>query len=381
MKQTPDALVRAPTDLSNYLSCRHLFALDLRAARGELGKPVRSDPFIEDLRERGLAHERAYLERLSSKGLRIAGTEAGLTIETTLAAMRAGADAIYQGALAHGAWAGRADFLLRVDRPSTLGAWSYEACDTKLARDTKAGTILQLCVYSYLLERIQGTRPVHMHVVTPGNDFTPQAYRVDDYGAYFRLLERDIDDFLGTPGATYPEMVAHCDYCSWWSQCEKRRRDDDHLCYVAGISSTQIRTLREGGIATLATLAAVDDVPEPSRGSREALLRVRAQARAQLRGRESRLPYHELKAPFDAEHGLARLPEPTPDDIFLDFEGNHFTEHGVQEYLLGYVMRDAQGRYAYTALWATTLAGERAAFERFMDLATQTRARNPAAHV
>ena len=30
-------------------------------------------------------------------------------------------------------------------RPSALGAWSYEAQDTKLARETKGGTILQLC--------------------------------------------------------------------------------------------------------------------------------------------------------------------------------------------------------------------------------------------
>ena len=35
----------------------------------------------------------------------------------------------------------------------------------------------------------------------------------------------------------------------------------------------------------------------------------------------------------------------------------------------------------YTALWATTREEERAAFERFMDLATATRARNPKAHV
>jgi predicted RecB family nuclease len=381
MKQTPDALIRAPTDLSNYLSCRHLSALELRAARGELRRPVRNDPFIEDLRERGLAHEREYLERLRSRGLQIAGAEAGLTAEATLAAMHAGADAIYQGVLAHGAWSGRADFLLKANAPSRLGGWSYEACDTKLARETKAGTILQLCVYSSLLERLQGTRPTHMHVVTPGTGFATETHRVDDYGAYFRLLERDLDAFLARPAATYPEPVQHCDYCAWWSQCEQRRRGDDHLCYVAGISSTQITALRERGIDSLATLAALEDIPPPSRGSREALVRVRAQARVQLRGRESRAPYHELKAPFDAQHGLALLPEPTPDDIFLDFEGDHFSEHGVQEYLLGYVTLGADGRPAYTPLWATTLAEERAAFERFMDLATQTRARNPGAHI
>ena len=381
MKQTSDALLRAPTDLSNFLGCRHLTALDLRAARGQLARPVRNDAFVEDLRRRGLEHERAYLERLRSQGLEVAGAEAGLSIEETLAAMRRGVDAIYQGALAHGAWSGRADFLLKVETPSQLGSWSYEACDTKLARETKAGTILQLCVYSHLLERLQGVRPVLMHVVTPGTDFERESHRVDDYAAYFRLLDRDIERFLAQPVDTYPEMVQQCDYCSWWSQCDERRRDDDHLCYVAGISSGQIKTLRTLQVERLAQLAVLQDVPEPSRGSREALIRVREQARVQLRGREGGAPYHELKQPFDAEHGLARLPEPTPDDIFLDFEGDHFAEHGVQEYLLGYVTRDADGRPVYAALWAKTLAEERAAFERFIDFATEVRRRNPGAHV
>ena len=79
--------------------------------------------------------------------------------------------------------------------------------------------------------------------------------------------------------------------------------------------------------------------------------------------------------------GLALLPEPTPDDIFLDFEGDHFAEAGVQEYLLGYVARGTAGETEYTAIWATTHQEECAAFERFIDLAIETRARNPGAHI
>ena len=392
MRQTTAGLLRAPTDLSNFLSCRHLSALDLRAARGEIERPVRRDVFIEDLRARGLAHERAYLERLRAQGLTVAGADdgggagddvgsAGLSAAATLAAMRAGVDVLYQATLELGAWSGRADFLRKVATPSSLGAWSYEACDTKLARDTKGGTILQLCVYSYLLERIQGARPARMHVVTPGTDFEPVSYRVDDFGAYFRLLERGIDGFLASHEATYPDLVSHCDYCAWWSACEARRRADDHLCYVAGIGGAQIKTLRALGVDKLATLAALDPVPEPPRGSREALTRLRDQARIQQRGRDTGAPVHELKQPFDSDHGLALLPEPTPDDIFLDFEGDHFAEQGVREYLLGYVARGPDGAPRYTPLWARTLAEERAAFEQFMDFVAATRARNPAAHV
>ena len=97
--------------------------------------------------------------------------------------------------------------------------------------------------------------------------------------------------------------------------------------------------------------------------------------------RETDKPYYELKEPFDAEHGLALLPEPTSDDIFLDFEGDHFAMEGVQEYLLGYVIADPGGNLVYTPLWAETREQERAAFEQFIDLAIATRSRNPGAHI
>lgn len=389
MQLRKESLSLAPTDLSNFLSCRHLSALDLNAAKGLAERPSRYGPVIDELRARGIAHEAMYLEHLREQGFSIApvGDEDtddrtnGSDLDRTLAAMRKGFDIIYQPTLADETWSGRADFLRKVDTPSDLGDWSYEVIDTKLARDTKAGTVLQLCVYSDLLGKVQGVRPELMYVVTPGNDFKPLEYRIDDYAAYFHLLERGIGAFINEPSDTYPELVSHCDLCVWWSECEKRRRGDDHLCYVAGISNSQIKNLRALGVEHLADLAQLEEVPDPPQGSKEALARIRDQARVQLIGREHQAPYHELKEPFDANHGLALLPAPTPDDVFLDFEGNHFAEHGVQEYLTGYVTRSADGQDVYTPLWARTLEEERQAFEHFMDVATATRTRNADAHI
>ena len=63
--------------------------------------------------------------------------------------MAAGAEIIYQAVLFDGErWRGQADFLERVERPSALGAWSYEVADTKLARSVKPQAVLQLCLYS-----------------------------------------------------------------------------------------------------------------------------------------------------------------------------------------------------------------------------------------
>src|SRR5690606_15404102 len=151
--------ILAPSDLSNFLGCKQRSYLDRQVALGQLKRPGRTDPMLEALRERGLAHEQAYLEHLQSQGLKIvAAADLGealipgaLGIDETLSAMRTVADVIYQGSLADNAWSGRPDFLIKVDIPSQLGNWSYEVADAKLARDTRAGTILQLCVYCQIL--------------------------------------------------------------------------------------------------------------------------------------------------------------------------------------------------------------------------------------
>ena len=74
----------------------------------------------------------------------------------TREAMESGVEAISQATMANGRWFGRADVLRRVERASKLGSWSYEVYDCKLACETKAATILQLSLYSELLESIQG---------------------------------------------------------------------------------------------------------------------------------------------------------------------------------------------------------------------------------
>ena len=80
--------------------------------------------------------------------------------------MRTGVDVIVQPALRSGRWFARPDILRRVDQPSAQGAWSYEVVDTKLAKETRGSTILQLSLYSDLLSQVQGTTPRLFYVVT-----------------------------------------------------------------------------------------------------------------------------------------------------------------------------------------------------------------------
>ena len=73
--------------------------------------------------------------------------------------MRDGAEVIYQATFAREDWRGLADFVIRIDEPSDLGDWSYEAWDTKLARSAKPAAVLQLVFYSQEIARIQESGP------------------------------------------------------------------------------------------------------------------------------------------------------------------------------------------------------------------------------
>ncbi|RMH36610.1 MAG: TM0106 family RecB-like putative nuclease [Deltaproteobacteria bacterium] len=375
------------SDVANHLGCRHLTTLDLAAARGLASPPTWKDPALEVLEQRGFEHERTYVDHLRALGMNVVDlrAEEGSAVDATTNAMRRGIDVIVQATLASGRWYGRADILRRVARPSSLGDWSYEVVDTKLARDTRAGTVLQLCLYSDIVGEIQGRLPESMHVVSPGTGFEPETFRVLDYLAYYRLVQRRLEAAVGdgdTPAATYPDPVPQCDICRWWPECDRRRRDDDHLCLVAGISKLQQRELRDWGIDTLTELARLPlPLPrKPRRGAADSYVRLREQARVQLEGRTSGRPVYEL-LPREPGRGLARLPEPSPGDMFFDIEGDAFVGTGGLDYLLGWVVLDDAGTPEYRSLWAIHPTDEKQAFEAFVDEVMARWARFPEMHI
>ncbi|WP_116808690.1 TM0106 family RecB-like putative nuclease [Steroidobacter cummioxidans] len=388
MLKRDNALQLSASDLVGYLNCHHLTHLDALVATGALSKPAVWDPSLEVLWERGAAHERAYVDHLRSPGRQIVEIEGvGVTpvqVEKTMAAMRAGVDVIVQGAFLEGVWSGRTDVLLRVPEASALGDWSYEVVDTKLARETKGGTVLQLSLYSDLLAKVQGRVPERMHVVTPGRGFEPVSYRTAAYAAYYRQVRTALERSLAiTDGApTYPQPKDHCDICRWRTECDARRRRDDHLCLVAGITATQIAELSRHDVTTLTGLAQLP-VPlpwKPERGLAQSFERSREQARIQWEGRRSAQPIYEA-LPLTPGAGLYRLPAPSPGDIFLDLEADPFVGEDGLEFLFGYVTMDTAGARNYVAEWAFSRAQERRAFERFVDFVMARWAECPGLHI
>ncbi len=403
--------VYAATDLVAYLACEHLTALERAAMAGLVDRPMRDDPELDVIRERGFEHEQRYLAELETMGRRARRIELDGSIEDdgqrlraaaaeTIEAMATGADVVYQATFFDGTWRGHADFLLRVEspeRPSVWGPYHYEVADTKLARHVKASAILQICSYIDQLERIQGVRPDWLHVALGGSAHAVERLRVDDYMAYYRSTR---DRFLASvaegepvafpPPDTYPEPVEHCEVCRWAVECAARRRTDDHLSLVAGISGRQRRALSERGVGTLQALGdlALPMEPRLEGTSEGALTRVREQARIQLEGRRERRLKHELLVPppgdpYEAERGLATLPAPSHGDLFFDIEGDPYAFEDGLDYLFGVL--DVDG--AFRAFWSRDVAGEfslqgeRAAFEAFIDHVMARLEADPAMHV
>jgi len=196
-----DRISLSPSDVTAYLGCRHLTTLSLQVARKELAKPDIENEQAELIFRKGLEHEGAYLRRLIDEG----NTVTTIDLEPdrdweraareTVHAMQEGVDVVYQGVLESEGWRGVADFLMRVDTPSALGPWSYEALDTKLARHAKPAYILQLCFYSEQIARIQGLEPAHIHVLL-GNQ-TQESFTPSEFGAYYRRVRQRLEESVG----------------------------------------------------------------------------------------------------------------------------------------------------------------------------------------
>jgi predicted RecB family nuclease len=381
MKATNGHMTLSPSDVTAYLACEHLTTQTLAVARGELVPPPWDNEQADLIFRKGQDHEDAYLERLEAEGNTVARISLKPDYDWERAAreteetMRSGVDVVYQAALVGEGWRGSADFLLRVDTPSDLGPWSYEALDTKLARHAKPAYILQLCFYSERVGAIQGRPPERIHVLL-GN-LTQESFRPGEFGAYYRRVCRRLEEFVADPPETKPYPCDHCGICEFKPLCDEYWDLVDHPSRVAYIQRRQIDRLAAAGITTLEDLGTAPAEPVPTGIAADTFEKLRDQAKLQLRARFTGEDSFVILPP-QAGAGFALLPEPSSGDLFFDFEGNPFWDaEGSLEYLWGILDTDD----VFDPLVATTRDEERKAFEDFVDLVHERLAADPALHV
>lgn len=385
MQRRGDPLIFSPSDITRFFESPFASWMDrYRIERPGTVTPGAAGAEMTLLAAMGIAHEKRHVASLRAAGSDVWEPPSELgDFETrhraTLEAMRAGRDVIYQGALGHGDFAGYSDFLHRVARPSKLGAFSYEVSDTKLARNSKPYFLLQLCAYAKMLEHLQGVRPESVAIVNGAGERV--AFRTDDYFFYFASLE---EQFLEAQRSFDPDQQpipeARADHGRWQTHADAILDRMDHPSRVAGISSHQVRRLADAGITTLTSLAAsparripkMDDV---------VFERLRAQARLQHASVGTAAPLYEIVVPVGeiARIGLAMVPPVSPGDVYFDMEGFPLTEGGL-EYLFGATYIE-NGRPLFKDFWAHDRAGEKRAFEEFLDWVYARFTADPSMHV
>ena len=390
MRVLEGRLLLGATDVSDFLSCGHLTQLELLRVHGEQLPRVQTE-LAELLARLGGEHESRWVDAREAAGARVRRFDAGDTRDAThlgdleraaaetMVAMREGWDIIYQPFFFDGTWQGRADFLVRVDRPSALGAHSYEVYDAKLARHVRAETLLQLCEYTLHAGRLMGVTPEAMHAVL--GDGSLRSFLVADFAAYHRAVREQVQQAL-RGAQTYPEKVAHCGVCEYAPLCDARRRADDHLSLVARMRRDQARTLNAAGVVRMNQLARLAPDEGIAGMGRATLDSLRRQARLQVAGaaHPDRPPLWEL-LPQDAPgFGLEALPQPSRWDVFFDMEGDAFTHEEPLEYLFGAVEL-SDGVPAYRSSMGHTHDEEKRAFEAFIDWLVQRLDEHPEMHV
>ena len=258
----------------------------------------------------------------------------------TVAAMRAGADVIYQATFARDGWRGRADFVVRVDEPSDLGAWSYEPYDTKLARSAKPAAVLQLAWYAREIAAVQGRLPERLHVVLGTSEVETlpagRCGRVPARRAAAAARARRAADPRPTRGRASTARAATSS-----PSAASAGSSDDHLTRVASIRRDQI-----GKLAHRRRHDADGSRPRRRPASPFAASRRRWSRSSATRRRSSSTATapassrYRLLAP-EERRGLGLLPAPSPGDVFFDMEGDPFYDPACGlEFLFGVLWRE-----------------------------------------
>src|SRR5688572_20772101 len=103
MQRLDGQLVLSPTDLTQHQECRHLSWLDLGVATGEWTAPeAETSAELQLIFDRGIEHEKKYLESLKASGKTVEEIETVFDAEGrrraeahTVEAMRRGVDVVY----------------------------------------------------------------------------------------------------------------------------------------------------------------------------------------------------------------------------------------------------------------------------------------------
>ena len=295
----------------------------------------------------------------------------------TLEALRSKAPVVFQATFFDGEFQGFADFLVLTPEGE------YAVYDTKLARKAKITALIQLAAYAHQLKLNQIPTSSKVHLIL--GDQSTTNHNLEDIMPTYLLRRRKMQELIKARQASQAAGGSAVEWnevgfeaCGRCVVCKPHVEAHDDLLQIAGMRTDQRAKLIAAGITTLKGLAQA--APDRITGfNQKSYLKTCAQARLQYKTSQKdnpKEPAFELVYP----RGLEALPEPSPGDIFFDFEGDPLYQEGRiwnLDYLFGYV--DATGKFE--PIWAHNLAEEKDALVKFVKMLKERLVEYPDMHV
>ncbi|MDP1604230.1 MAG: TM0106 family RecB-like putative nuclease [Legionella sp.] len=377
-----DQLIFSPTDLTQYMDSPFASWMDhLTLTNPQVISLVdEQDDMAGLLQKKGEVHEQAILASFEEQGITITNMRtAPDAMDATRRAMQVGNPVIYQAALKLSSFQGIADFLVKVEGKSKLGDFYYEIWDTKLAKNVKPSSLIQLCCYAEMLAEIQGRLPAQIVVVSGNGE--QKRFQTNDYFYYYQQLkQRFLAMHHSFDREKCPDPAESSGWGRWSAHAEQLLKASDHLAQVATITKTQIKKLNKADIFSMEALVmtAISSV----KGMHPAVFdRLKAQAAIQKESLGHDVPlYKILTHEPGKKKGLALLPPQSPLDVFFDIEGYPLEEGGL-EYLWGISYFDEQSIRHYKDFWAHNQEEERACFKEFIAWVYNRWQQDPSMHI
>src|SRR5210317_1936149 len=362
----------SPSMLKSYLSCKYTIFNEINEKKLNLKKIELN--INDKLRfEKGNQHEKDNLKELKKKNKKVLDLKkSDLTkeekISKTIQAMKEGWEIIHGGWLKKDKWTGEFDFLIiNKELKSKFGDYSYEVIDTKYSNKPKPDHIIQLGMYTYMLENTQGVLPKRFTIVL--KNMVKEDVQVNQVNEFFKIHRENYEKFVGNGvDKQKPEKCSFCSTCEWQEECEKIWIKEDNLNQIGGLTKVHLKKLLELKIDT-ATKLSKQNPDKILKGFRKEIShRLITQAKLQKEYEKTNEPIHQPNPNnLNGLKGFNLLPEPSECDLYFDIESveDHIYPGGL-EYLLG-IYYIENGKENFKALWSHNKEEEKKNLIEFFD--------------
>jgi len=358
--------------IKNYLNCEYIIFNEINEKKLNLKKKEKT--ISSELRfKKGNIHEDNYLQLLKSKykkvidikNLKISREE---KFDKTISCMKEGYEIIRGGYLKKDKWIGEFDFLeINKNLPSKFGDYSYEVLDTKNTSKPKTDHIIQIGMYTFLLESIQGVLPKIFTIVL--KDMKKEIVQLNQVYEFFKINKEKYEHFvLNEINKSTPQKCDFCLVCPWLDTCEKIWKDKDDLNQIGGMNKNYSKKLREQKIKTASILSKQDEEKKleglRSEISRKLIIQAKLQKEYEKTGKPVFRIYEDN---LNKIKGFNLLPRKSKCDLFFDIESvPDYVVPGKLEYLFGfyYIENDKE---KFKPIWAHTKKEEKNNVLKFFD--------------